>query len=190
VLAKVLRVRCLESMPIGWKWSGHQLRLPAFATVGLPEAASRSSRERVKSGHFQFRIPLPGRPITVNWRPPHPMKEGTASICPSPWDLAATGHRSADAVSRLPSCWRASLEAGQPVRARSRWRSPRAFRASAIIVPYDNGLEASVVDGMTCCRSGRSPKRWRLLRGQITVPACGRHPGHLRKRWRVRCRLL
>ncbi|MDE2459976.1 MAG: ATP-binding protein, partial [Gammaproteobacteria bacterium] len=43
--------------------------LPAFTIVGLPEAAVRESRDRVRSALINSRFDFPARRITVNLAP-------------------------------------------------------------------------------------------------------------------------
>jgi len=50
--------------------------LPSFAIVGLPEAAVRESRDRVRSALLNSRFDFPPRRITVNLAPADLPKEG------------------------------------------------------------------------------------------------------------------
>ncbi len=50
--------------------------LPCFAIVGLPEAAVRESRERVRSALLNSGFDFPARRITVNLAPADLPKEG------------------------------------------------------------------------------------------------------------------
>ncbi|MGH8283523.1 MAG: magnesium chelatase domain-containing protein, partial [Gammaproteobacteria bacterium] len=50
--------------------------LPSFAIVGLPEAAVRESRDRVRSALINSRFDFPARRITVNLAPADLPKEG------------------------------------------------------------------------------------------------------------------
>lgn len=50
--------------------------LPAFALVGLPEAAVRESRERVRAALLTCGYEMPPRRITVNLAPADLPKEG------------------------------------------------------------------------------------------------------------------
>ena len=51
--------------------------LPAFTTVGLPEAAVKESKERVKSAINNSGYTFPDDRITVNLAPANIKKEGT-----------------------------------------------------------------------------------------------------------------
>ena len=50
--------------------------LPAFSLVGLPDAAIRESRERVRSALIASGLALPAKRITVNLAPADLPKEG------------------------------------------------------------------------------------------------------------------
>ena len=56
--------------------------LPMFTTVGLPDAAVRESRDRVKAAMANCGFPFPLRRITVNLAPAHLRKAGTAFDLP------------------------------------------------------------------------------------------------------------
>ena len=56
--------------------------LPVFTTVGLPDAAVRESRDRVKAAMANCGFPFPSRRITVNLAPAHLRKAGTAFDLP------------------------------------------------------------------------------------------------------------
>ena len=62
--------------------------LPAFSIVGLPEAAVRESRDRVRSAIINSGFEFPPRKITVNLAPADLPKEGGR------YDLARRRHNS------------------------------------------------------------------------------------------------
>ena len=62
--------------------------LPAFTMVGLPEAAVRESRDRVRSAIINSGFEFPVRRITINLAPADLPKEGGRS------DLAKIGRAS------------------------------------------------------------------------------------------------
>ncbi len=67
-------------------------QLPAFATVGLPEAAVKESKERVTAAIKNSGFMFPGRKVTVNLAPADVKKTGTAFDLPMAIGiLAATG---------------------------------------------------------------------------------------------------
>lgn len=148
--------------------------LPAFATVGLPEAAVKESRERVKSAISNSGYRFPDDRITVNLAPADIKKEGTGFDLPIALGiLAATGLIPQAAVSGYLVLGELSLDGRvKPVRGSLPMAiSARQSGFPAIIVPYDNGLEASVVDGIHVLPVKTLSEVVGLLRGQATVAA-------------------
>ncbi|MBC8392231.1 MAG: ATP-binding protein, partial [Deltaproteobacteria bacterium] len=126
--------------------------LPTFTTVGLPEAAVKESKERVKSAITNSGYLFPADRITVNLAPANIKKEGTGFDLPIALGiLAATGVISQDIISRYLILGELSLDGRiKPVNG----SLPMALAAKdagydGIIVPSDNGREASVVDGIS-----------------------------------------
>ena len=75
--------------------------LPTFATVGLPEAAVKESKERVKSAIGNSGYRFPDDRITVNLAPADIKKEGTGFDLPIALGiLAATGIIPQQTISR------------------------------------------------------------------------------------------
>lgn len=126
--------------------------LPTFTTVGLPEAAVKESKERVKSAIKNSGYSFPDDRITVNLAPADIKKEGTGFDLPiAVGILAATRILPQQAVSRFLFLGELSLDGRvKPVKG----SLPMALEAkstgySGIIVPNDNGREASVVEGIS-----------------------------------------
>ena len=122
--------------------------LPTFATVGLPETAVKESKERVKAAISNSGYRFPDDRITVNLAPADIKKEGTGFDLPIALGiLAATGIIPQKVISQYLILGELSLDGRvKPVRG----SLPMALAAKkagykAIIVPYDNGREASVV---------------------------------------------
>ena len=122
--------------------------LPTFSTVGLPEASVKESKERVKSAISNSGYRFPDDRITVNLAPADIKKEGTGFDLPIALGiLAATGIIPQKSISRYLILGELSLDGRvKPVRG----SLPMALAAKkegykAIIVPFDNGREASVV---------------------------------------------
>jgi len=122
--------------------------LPTFTTVGLPEAAVKESKERVKSAINNSGYRFPDDRITVNLAPADIKKEGTGFDLPIALGiLAATGIIPQKIISQYLILGELSLDGR--VKA-VRGSLPMALAAKeagykAIMVPYDNGREASVV---------------------------------------------
>ncbi len=126
--------------------------LPTFTTVGLPEAAVKESKERVKSAVNNSGYRFPADRITVNLAPADIKKEGTGFDLPIALGiLAATGIIPQEQLSRFLILGELSLDGRiKPVKG----SLPMALAAkaagySAIMVPFDNRQEAAVVRDIT-----------------------------------------
>lgn len=122
--------------------------LPFFTTVGLPEAAVRESKERVKAAISNSGYTFPDDRVTVNLAPANIRKEGTGFDLPIALGiLAATKVITQKSISGYPVLGELSLDGRvKPVNG----SLPMAIAArdagcTGIIVPDDNKLEASVV---------------------------------------------
>ena len=148
--------------------------LPTFATVGLPEASVKESKERVKSAISNSGYRFPDDRITVNLAPADIKKEGTGFDLPIALGiLAATGIIPQEAVSRYLILGELSLDGRvKPVKGSLPMAiSARQSGYSAIIVPHDNGLEASVVGDIEVLPVKTLSEVVGFLRGQIAVAA-------------------
>ncbi|MCJ7616735.1 MAG: ATP-dependent protease, partial [Desulfobacterales bacterium] len=126
--------------------------LPTFTTVGLPEASVKESKERVKSAINNSGYIFPDDRITVNLAPANIKKEGTGFDLPIALGiLAATNIIPQEVISNYLILGELSLDG----RIKSvKGSLPMAIAAKiakyeGIIVPYDNGREASVVKGIS-----------------------------------------
>jgi magnesium chelatase family protein len=126
--------------------------LPAFATVGLPEAAVKESKERVKAAIQNSGFYFPDDRITVNLAPADVKKEGTGFDLPIALGiLAATRVVSQEIMADYLVIGELSLDGRiKPVKG----SLPTALSAKqagykGVIVPTDNGREASVVEGIS-----------------------------------------
>lgn len=125
--------------------------LPTFTTVGLPEAAVKESKERVKSAINNSGYTFPDDRITVNLAPANIKKEGTGFDLPIALGiLAAEKLIPQERVSDYTIMGELSLDGRiKPVNG----TLPMAIAARkagcrGIIVPYDNRREASVVNAI------------------------------------------
>jgi len=74
--------------------------LPALTIVGLPEAAVRESKDRVRSAILNSGFQFPQRRLTINLAPADLPKEGSRLDLPIALGvLAATGQLSVDALN-------------------------------------------------------------------------------------------
>ena len=109
--------------------------LPVFTTVGLPDAAVRESRDRVKAAMANCGFPFPSRRITVNLAPAHLRKAGTAFDLPIALGLLqATGHIQSQMLARYQVVGELSLDG--------------RVKAVAGALPMAVGAQASGADGL------------------------------------------
>jgi len=146
--------------------------LPSFSTVGLPEASVKESKERVKSAIANSGYRFPDDRITVNLAPADIKKEGTGFDLPIALGiLAATGIIPQEALSRHLVLGELSLDGRvKPVRGSLPMAiSARQWGHPAIIVPHENGLEASVVGDIDVLPVKTLAEVVELLSGQQAV---------------------
>ena len=135
--------------------------LLAFAVVGLPEAAVRESRDRVRSALLNSRFDFPARRITVNLAPADLPKEGGRFDLPIALSiLAASGQLPMGALRDLEFFGELSLSGElKPVRG----MLPAALKTRAagrsLMLPGDNADEAALVSGVTVYGAQRQTQR-------------------------------
>ncbi len=125
--------------------------LPAFTTVGLPEAAVKESRERVKSAILNSGYRFPDDRITVNLAPANIKKDGTGFDLPIAMGLLAATHAlDPKKLGRYLILGELSLDGRVKPVAGSLPMALAARQAgyANIIVPCENAREAAVVDGI------------------------------------------
>lgn len=146
--------------------------LPAFTTVGLPEAAVKESKERVKSAINNSGYAFPDDRITVNLAPANIKKEGTGFDLPIALGiLSAMGLVAQDMMHRFLIMGELSLDGRiKPVKG----SLPMAIAAknagySGVIVPPGNGREASVVSGISVHAARHLSEVVDFLRGMTRI---------------------
>lgn len=123
--------------------------LPTFTTVGLPGAAIRESRDRVKAAMVNSGFAFPLKRITVNLAPAHLRKEGTAFDLPIALGiLQAAGHMNADTLPHYAVVGELSLDGRVKAVAGA---LPIAVAArnqglSGLLIPAANAAEAAVIE--------------------------------------------
>jgi len=125
--------------------------LPTFTTVGLPEAAVKESKERVRSAIKNSGYAFPDDRITVNLAPANIKKEGTGFDLPIALGiLAATGLVSHAQLAESLVLGELSLDGRiKPVNG----SLPMALAAqkagyASVLIPFENRCEAAVVKGI------------------------------------------
>ena len=142
--------------------------LPTFTTVGLPEASVKESKERVKSAINNSGYTFPDDRITVNLAPAHIKKEGTGFDLPIALGiLTATQIISQSIISKYLVLGELSLDGRiKPVKGSLPMAiAAKNARYEGIIVPYENGREASVVEGITVLPAKTLPQLVSFFRG-------------------------
>jgi magnesium chelatase family protein len=152
--------------------------LPQFSTVGLPDAAVKESRDRIKAAVKNSGYSFPENRVTVNLAPADIRKEGTGFDLP-----IALGILAAQGLverGRLQDC----LVTGE-LSLDGRVKGVQGILSSAfmargrtlkrIIVPVDNAGEASLVQGIEVIPIGFLSDLVDFLNGRKDIPAvpCG-----------------
>ncbi|MGH7738925.1 MAG: YifB family Mg chelatase-like AAA ATPase, partial [bacterium] len=122
--------------------------LPTFQTVGLPDAAVKESKDRVKSAISNSQFAFPIQRITVNLAPADTKKEGPSFDLPIAIGiLAASGVIPAKTLEGFWMVGELSLDGKiRPIRgALSIALAAREAGVQGLLVPLDNAKEAGVV---------------------------------------------
>lgn len=127
--------------------------LPALTIVGLPEAAVRESKDRVRSAIINSGYDFPTRRLTINLAPADLPKDGTRLDLPiSVGLLAASGQISADVLADFEFVGELSLS-GELRAVTGALAVAQAIRSAktnrTLIVPVENGEQAAKVAGVT-----------------------------------------
>ena len=142
--------------------------LPHFTVVGLPDAAVKESRDRVKAALKNIGFKFPLKPITVNLAPADLKKEGSSFDLPIALGLAAA--EGAVPIAALEG-WMFTGELSLDGRIKSvRGSLSMAIlareRGCKLLVPKANAKEAGVVEGVEVYSAGSLPEVLALLRGE------------------------
>lgn len=146
--------------------------LPSFTTVGLPEAAVKESKERVKSAIHNSGYMFPDDRITVNLAPASIKKDGTGFDLPMALGiLAATGIIPEHIVSRFCTLGELSLDGRiKPVRGSlSMAIAAGAAGHAGILVPKENAREASVARNVSVFPVASLHQAVNFFRGTETI---------------------
>ncbi|MDD5474908.1 MAG: YifB family Mg chelatase-like AAA ATPase, partial [Syntrophales bacterium] len=127
------------------------LGLPNFSTVGLPDAAVRESRDRVKSAIRNSGYTFPRHKVTVNLAPADIRKEGTAFDLPiAVGILAAEGIVQKECLAKYLLIGELSLDGSvKPVNgALSAAIQVKETGLLGIVLPRRNAQEAAMVNSI------------------------------------------
>ncbi len=125
--------------------------LPGFAIVGLPDAAVREARERVRAALVNCGFEFPLRRIVVNLAPASLRKAGPGmDLAIAAALLSASGQLEWEALSRVAMAGELALDGStRPVNgALAIAEAAREEGAEAIVVPAENGAEAALAEGI------------------------------------------
>lgn len=147
--------------------------LPTFTTVGLPEAAVKESKDRVKSAISNSGYRFPDDRITINLAPADVKKVGTGFDLPMALGiLAATRVVPQRRLAEYVILGELSLDGRiKPVRG----SLPIAILAKhggfrGMILPKENGREAAVVDGIEVLPVATLSRAVEFLCGLVPIP--------------------
>lgn len=143
--------------------------LPAFTVVGLPDAAVREARERVRAAVLNSGLDFPLSRITANLAPADIRKSGPGfDLALAVGVLAASGQIPMNAARDCAVCGELSLGGAlRPVRgALAMAASARAAGFSRVVVPVQNGEEAALIDGLAVLPVPTLAAMASMLRGE------------------------
>lgn len=148
--------------------------LPRFDIVGLPDAAVKESRERVRASIKNCRFDFPVSRITVNIAPADVKKEGPIYDLPiAVAILKATGQIQAD-ISDYAFVGELSLDG--EVRGCNgvlpMLLQAREDNIGSVFIPYENKTEASVVKGIDVFPVKNIYDILRHLSSESVIPPC------------------
>jgi magnesium chelatase family protein len=151
--------------------------LPLFAVVGLPDAAVKESKDRVRSAIKNSGLSFPVKKITVNLAPADLKKEGSAFDLPMAVGLLAAEGVLSD-TSDAPSLLQELLIVGElsldgAIRG-VRGALPMAAAAKRLglkgmILPAENAEEAAVVDGLAVYGVSTLPQVVEFLNRRLVI---------------------
>src|SRR3954454_22427771 len=125
--------------------------LPNFTLVGLPDAAVREARERVRAATLNSGLEFPLQRLTANLAPADVRKAGPSfDLALAIALLAASGQIPIAELGKCAAVGELSLSGAlRPVRgAVAMAAGARAAGYEQLIVPMENAAEAAVVDGV------------------------------------------
>lgn len=125
--------------------------LPNFTIVGLPDAAVREARERVRAALVNCGFEFPLRRIVVNLAPASLRKAGPGmDLAIAAALLSAAGELEWEGLARVALAGELALDGStRPVQgALAMAEAAREGGAEAIVLPAENGPEAALADGV------------------------------------------
>ncbi len=146
--------------------------LPHFSTVGLPDAAVKESKDRVRTALKNTGFNFPLKQITVNLAPADIKKEGSAFDLPIAIGIAVSEEIiDPEAVKGYLISGELSLDGRiKPIRgALSMAIKARDRKLRGLILPQQNAPEAAVVDGVSVYGFESLPELIEFFRGTQAI---------------------
>ena len=147
--------------------------LPTFDIVGLPDAAVKESRERVRAALHNSRLEFPIQRVTVNLAPADQRKGGPIYDLPiAVGMLAATGQLAAGALEGRAFVGEVSLDGSlRPVRGILPMAAcAREQGCKTFVAPRDNAREAACIEGLEVWGISDLSELVGALEGRIQPP--------------------
>ena len=140
----------IEARPVRVEVDVHR-GLPGFAIVGLPDAAVREARERVRAALVNSGFEFPLQRIVVNLAPASLRKAGPGmDLAIAAALLSASGQLEWDALARVALAGELALDGTvRPIHgALAIAEAAREGGAEAVLLPEENGPEAVLASGI------------------------------------------
>jgi len=144
--------------------------LPAFQIVGLPDAAVRESRERVRAALLNSGLDFPMQRLTANFAPAHVRKAGPSfDLTLAVALLAASGQIPTDELSTYAVSGELSLSGSiRPVHGTLAVAiGARRCGKERLVVPAANAPEAALLEGLEIVGVGTIAELVDLLKGRV-----------------------
>jgi len=148
--------------------------LPVFTVVGLPDAAVREARERVRAALLNSDLEFPLQRLTANLAPADLRKAGPSfDLALAAAVLAASGQVPPESLARCALCGELSLGGAlRPVRGVLAVAfGAREAGLERLVVPVENAGEAALVEGIEVLGVPDLASLVALLRGEWRPPA-------------------
>ena len=152
--------------------------LPGLSIVGLPEAAVKESKDRVRSALLNSQFEFPLRRITINLAPADLPKEGGRfDLAIALGVLAASGQLDAAACLGLEFVGELALTGElRPVRGILPSALSVRNAGRALVVPRDNAAEAALVDALRVFPAEHLLEVCAHVQGQTLMQPCAPAP--------------
>lgn len=161
----------IHAVPVGVEVDVGSRGLPHFSVVGLPDAAVKESRDRVRAALKNTGMNFPLKPITVNLAPADLKKEGSSFDLPIAVGLAASeGVLSGRSLNGFVMAGELSLDGSiKSIRGALCMGMMAKKLGLSLILPVSNAAEAALVEGVKSYGVRSLPELVGFLRGEIKI---------------------